>query len=1397
MTEERPPSAPKASQLWKAVQNNVQYVGCFADFPATNPRRYGDQKYFQDQNGTRRVAPAPSPDDRLPPARKTYTRWQDGPLRLMRSLEDGRDEEDPRQLPRHACLWRCYQKAKKSGHQYFALQNGGWCFGSNDQRFARVGPRPDRDCRVCAQECRPGEQPCGVEIQPAGTECTSDQHRACAVGEGRPAQEKGTHTGGYFTNSVWKIKNLDYGTYAEPDTTTRPFRLAQETQRHWAPYLFSAPDLSGQAGMTAGCPRFPDNLFPLTPAQLFGAHYFTPDHVLKLFLLWHGAGAGKTCEMLNIMVNFLARRWNVFWVTRKALRGVPLMDLYQNLCQTRLRDLVESQKPILRADGTVMADDRARKIAFIRSGKPGAAMVLKRYGANLDKQRIMTYGDMVDVLLGRGPKRHLLDLASRDPLRRTVFFIDEAHNLTSSEFARGPEASRLNENLPSFTFAGQEFRSRNDVYGPAAGAGSEHGLQGRDVLAAALYRSYALSGAESAKVVLATATPMLSSPQELMWLLNLGVDNPRERLNLRVRNRLEGASRFRFARAAVGRISYLQLSRDPTRFSRRVLAGIHTTRMHPWHYDLLQKRVKKAENAHEDVVQVYRDYGLLGQDSFTRAAPCVFPAQKVARPVRPDKENSGFTFTFYHARFSARKFRAAMSVYAPKLLALINNILKLEREAKSDRLPGRKHTVFTFSESGKNRRKHFGAKAVASAFLAFGDQFRLCLDYRKVRGKTTLCAPAEADGRYGVAMLTLNDVPAHAGCPKGVRFDSAVINATQAAFNADDNTFGARIKVLIIEKPFQEGISAYNVAESHFLQPGLSVEDLDQASARSCRVCRSQALPFYQGVGAFTNMHFYPVTTPDGRPLYQEMLDHVPPERLRSLNLIPEFRRMAQDVAVDASLNLRVNEFDPVFFGRVVKNCADRRRTYQIGLETPVRVPADTALTQFRHVQHTRTVWIDPDCMADSFTTGDQVVTHLDPEPRTISRIQGDRVSFRQKTREATLAELRFAPGQKVRFRLPSGVEMARKTLDIGRASEFTPQPEPASRLRVRIPEKWKRFVNLEFTSFRGQLRHVLLGLLAVLRMVKAGGHVRTPLRVVLPETAKDLPDVSVVWRCTERRRALEADASTWDSFLAPTRGLSVLLLMMRDPLCPDDSNSDALPGWHTNLLLYVPAWRTVERFDPLGANSLFFDTVALDKALTAELRHPRHPRVRYIHGAQSNLVRGVQDWQEREGRKHELDPNSFNTAFVLFYLHVRLMYASAHADQPPDNALLFPWRFQQGVMQSLLTQHSGRLTEYIRAYAEMMMYEKRIVRRFSGFNADKTWVENLLHMVQTLSADLGKKTWTRKAYDLWQGTDRQSRLPSPSVSLSLTSAGANPETKVAASAKKPVLVHRRHLGLW
>jgi len=291
----------------------------------------------------------------------------------------------------------------------------------------------------------------------------------------------------------------------------------------------------------------------------------------------------------------------------------------------------------------------------------------------------------------------------------------------------------------------------------------------------------------------------------------------------------------------------------------------------------------------------------------------------------------------------------------------------------------------------------------------------------------------------------------------------------------------------------------------------------------------------------------------------------------------------------------------------------------------------------------------------------------------------------------------------------------------------------------IQIPENAMTAIS---TSFRNNVNFTLLGFLSILRMIIKAGGAGIPVHFVLPAVTNinQLPtvaDFSVQWSCTpNHERLLEYHSHTMKSFLTPKEGISIMLLILNGSLCGAANNTS-----HTNILLYVPTWKTIERFDPIGYSAHWYDSVALDARLYDHFQKI-DPEIRFMSSAESCPLFGIQRLQMREkSKRHTMDPQAYCTAFALFYMHMRILYAAqALQDYPKEKREIYPLHFQRGLIQAMKLQFNGKLTEYIRNYAELSVNSKEFVSSWNLYENNLPFWANTTDLIRQLAKTAAKK---------------------------------------------------------
>lgn len=765
-----------------------------------------------------------------------------------------------------------------------------------------------------------------------------------------------------------------------------------------------------------------------------------------------------------------------------------------------------------------------------------------------------------------------------------------------------------------------------------------------------------------------------------------------------------------------------------------------------------------------------------------------------------EETRKGVSFLMWHKSFNEQAFRELMPYYAPKIHDCIENIVEIEKHAQETYGHGFKHTVFTFSVAGNGAEAPYGSRIVASAFHARSDLFRVLLVYkyeevldektgqkfRKLVLQYNAPKLKPGDQRWGVAVLSSKNMPnihhrAYGG-NQTVEYNASVVAATQEAFNDARNRYGDLVKVLVMDKAYTEGVEAYEDNIAHFLNRGLSRSELEQASARSARFCRSKSIPFFRGVGGFLEMYFYALTIPEGQTdLYEQMLDHVPYEDQLNLNLMDVFQDLAAQFSIDYWLNFNINEYDPVFKGEVVDYYDKWNRSYVVGQNLEWSNPQG----ENQKAKPSRLDYefmVDPDSLVvKPFKEGTRVTDQngvpgtvvsydrdtdmytvrypsplghavaemdLPPGPSHQAMSEHDRKHHSEDPRTARatgikhvqLVEdqksadtLRVAPGQEVEFHIPYGVDMAQKVMNIGNYNTMHPSALVTDMERdLRIPEN---ALSAVFTGFRDNVNMVLLGFLSMLRMVVKMGGAGVPLHLVLPDpddldTAPSLTNFTMQWVCQETgERELIVRNERFQSFLAPKKGLSFMMLYLNGAKCGSATKTS-----HTNLLVYNPEWKTVERFDPLGYTAHWYDSVALDAKLF-DMFQKVDSEIRFMSAAETCPLFGLHRLQARENSRHKMDPRSFASAFTILYMHMRIMNAS-HAlatRQDESKRQTYPLQFQRGLIHQMQKNFKGQLTHYIRNYAHLAAESSDFVKQWDQYDYDFPFWANAVLMIRDM----------------------------------------------------------------
>ena len=270
-----------------------------------------------------------------------------------------------------------------------------------------------------------------------------------------------------------------------------------------------------------------------TPTQDFVRRYFTPQAPVKGMLLWHSVGTGKTCSAIAAASSsFEPQNYTILWVTRTTLKNDIWKNMFDQICSEVMKRKLEE----LEKQGLSMPEVQAKRMRLLSKNWSIRPMSYKQF-SNLVSKENNFYKSLVKI---NGPA---------DPLRKTLLVIDEAHKLYG-----GGDLSSL---------------ERPDM----------------KALHAALMNSYAVSGPDSVRLLLMTATPITENPMELIKLMNL-CKLPDQQMPtefplfsqefLDEEGGFTAEGRHKYLDAIAGHISYLNREKDARQFSQPRIQAVRS-----------------------------------------------------------------------------------------------------------------------------------------------------------------------------------------------------------------------------------------------------------------------------------------------------------------------------------------------------------------------------------------------------------------------------------------------------------------------------------------------------------------------------------------------------------------------------------------------------------------------------------------------------------------------------------------------------------------------------------------------------------------------------------------------------------------------------------------------------
>jgi len=266
-----------------------------------------------------------------------------------------------------------------------------------------------------------------------------------------------------------------------------------------------------------------------TPSQDFIRHYFSPKSSIKGMLLNWSVGTGKTAAAIAAAsTNFEPEGYTILWVTRTTLKNDIWKNMFGQVANESIRNMI--------LNGETIPTDSKKQMQLLSNSWRIRPISYKQF-SNLVSKKNEYY------------KRLVKENGEADPLRKTLLIIDEAHKLY--------------------------------------GGGDLSSIERPDMVALhdSLMRSYAISGDDSVRLLLMTATPITESPMELVKILNLckplneQMPDTFEQFSeeyLDENGHFTGKGQVKYLNEIAGYVSYLNREKDARQFAQPIIKRINT-----------------------------------------------------------------------------------------------------------------------------------------------------------------------------------------------------------------------------------------------------------------------------------------------------------------------------------------------------------------------------------------------------------------------------------------------------------------------------------------------------------------------------------------------------------------------------------------------------------------------------------------------------------------------------------------------------------------------------------------------------------------------------------------------------------------------------------------------------
>jgi hypothetical protein len=272
------------------------------------------------------------------------------------------------------------------------------------------------------------------------------------------------------------------------------------------------------------------------------------------------------------------------------------------------------------------------------------------------------------------------------------------------------------------------------------------------------------------------------------------------------------------------------------------------------------------------------------------------------------------TDRFDKPKFNPERLLEKLPIYSPKLYVMLNKIYELDVNDYKREKKLYKHFIFS------DIKKGYGAKIIASAFIAAGYNIALAKKGSNIVVNKDILRNGESSNFFVLSSTAMWDTS----------FQQKNVKLILNEFNKRPmNIYGERVRFIIIDSGFKEGIDLFDVKYAHIFEQQRTDADIIQAIGRGTRNCGQKGLPYIKNKGWELEVYNYKlykhVSNFFGTGSKQTVLSTLLAQNKEleyNINFQNDLLDTIKESNVDYYLNENINKYNEKTWKHVIKNVA-------------------------------------------------------------------------------------------------------------------------------------------------------------------------------------------------------------------------------------------------------------------------------------------------------------------------------------------------------------------------------------------------------------------------------------------------------------------------------------------